>query len=60
MSEEMLKEFIGKECRISDLNGWSAVTGIIVAQEDGWIKVEEKNRIRMMNLAYVKDIAIKR
>ena len=60
MSDEMVKEFIGKECFISALSGWDNISGKIVAVENGWVKVEEKKKIRIVNLDYIKDISMKK
>ena len=53
-----MKEFIGKVCTIVLFNDSFGVQGKIVALEDNWIKVEEKNRIRLINGDMVRDISI--
>ena len=60
MPTEMLKEFIGKTCCIGMLGGFSDVTGMIVAAEENWIKVEEKKNLRIINADYIRDITIKK
>ena len=61
MPTEMLKEFLGKECVISIAGGWDgAISGRILEQEDGWIKVETKKAVRMINLDCVKDISMRK
>lgn len=58
MPQELMKEFIGKVCTIVLFNDSFGVQGKIVALEDNWIKVEEKNRIRLINGDMVRDISI--
>ena len=58
MPQELMKEFIGKVCTIILFNDSFGVQGKIVALEDNWIKVEEKNRIRLINGDMVRDISI--
>ena len=58
MPQELMKEFIGKVCTIILFNDFFGVQGKIVALEDNWIKVEEKNRIRLINGDMVRDISI--
>lgn len=58
MPQELMKEFIGKVCTIILFNDTFGVQGKIVALEDNWIKVEEKNRIRLINGDMVRDISI--
>lgn len=59
MPAELIKEFIGKVCAIMMFNESFGVTGKIVAVEDNWIKVEEKNnKIRLINGDMIRDITI--
>ena len=58
MPQELMKEFMGKVCTIILFNDSFGVQGKIVALEDNWIKVEEKNRIRLINGDMVRDISI--
>jgi len=58
MPAEMIKEFIGKDCVIVLFNEVAAVQGKIVALEDNWIKVEEKKRIRIINVDMIRDISM--
>ena len=48
MPQELMKEFIGKVCTIILFNESFGVQGKIVAVEDNWIKVEEKNKVRLI------------
>ena len=58
MPTELMKEFLGKVCAITLFNELSGVTGRIAAVEDNWVKVEEKNRVRLVNGDMIRDIAI--
>ena len=58
MPQELMKEFIGKVCSITLFNESFGVQGKIVTLEDNWIKVEEKNRIRIINGDMIRDISI--
>ncbi len=58
MPQEMIKEFIGKNCTIVLFNESFGVQGKIVAVEDNWIKVEEKKKTRLINGDMIRDISI--
>lgn len=58
MPTELMKDFINKVCSITLLNELSGITGRIAAVEGNWIKVEEKNRVRLINGDMIRDIAI--
>ena len=58
MPQELMKEFIGKICTIILFNESFGIQGKIVAIEDNWIKVEEKNKVRIINGDMIRDISI--
>ena len=58
MPQELMKEFIRKNCTIILFNETFGVQGKIVAMEDNWIKVEDKNKIRLINGDMIRDISI--
>ena len=58
MPQEMIKEFMNKVCTISLFNESFGVTGKIVSVEGNWIKVEEKDTIRIVNGDMIRDIKI--
>ena len=58
MPQELMKEFIGKVCTIILFNESFGVTGKIVSVEGNWIKVEEKDTIRIVNGDMIRDIKI--
>ncbi len=58
MPEELMKEFIGKVCTIILFNESFGVQGKILEVEGNWIKVEEKNKIRLINGDMIRDISM--
>lgn len=58
MPQELMKEFIGKVCMITLFNETFGVQGRIVALENNWVKVEEKNKVRLINGDMIRDITI--
>ena len=58
MPTELIKEFMGKVCAIVLFNDSFGVAGKIVAVEENWIKVEEKNKVRLINGDMIRDISI--
>lgn len=58
MPKELLEEFMGKVCVIVLFNESFGVQGKIIAVQDNWIKVEEKNRVRLINGDMIRDISI--
>ena len=58
MPQELMKEFIGKVCTIILFNETFGLQGKIVAVEENWVKVEEKNKVRLINGDMIRDISI--
>lgn len=58
MPEELMKEFMGKVCTIILFNESFGVQGKIVAVEENWIKIEEKNKVRIINGDMIRDISL--
>ncbi len=58
MPKELMKEFIGKVCTIVLFNETFGIQGKIVDIEENWIKIEEKNKIRLINGDMIRDISI--
>ena len=57
---ELLCEFVGKECVIRGMIGSENVVGVILEVNEGWLKVEEKKKLRLVNSDYIRDISIKK
>ena len=58
MPVELLKDFIGKKCKINLVSGQFEVTGIILEAEGYWIKIKEEDSNRIINGAMIRDIKI--
>lgn len=58
MPTELLKEFLGKMCTVMMFNSSSAAQGRIAAIEGNWIKLEEKNTVRLINGDMIQDISL--
>lgn len=58
MPQELMKEFIGKVCTIILFNDTFGVLGKIVGVEENWVKVEGKNKVRLINGDMIRDISI--
>lgn len=56
MPTELIKDFIGKECKITFVNEQFEVTGKIIGTETYWIKIQEKDSMRIVNGAMIRDI----
>lgn len=58
MPTELVKECIGKECVISLMTGTTEFTGVVKEIESYWMKIQEKDSIRIINGVAVRDIKI--
>ena len=58
MPTELLKDFINKECKITYVNEQFEVVGKIIETEAYWIKIQEKDSMRIVNGAMIRDIKI--
>ncbi len=58
MPEGLMNEFIGKVCTIILFNESFGVQGKILEVEGNWVKVEEKNKIRLINGDMIRDISM--
>lgn len=58
MPKELKEEIIGKVCSIFLFNESFGINGKVIAVEDNWIKLEEKNKIRFLNTDMIRDICI--
>ena len=53
-----MKEFVGKVCSISLFNETFGIVGKIILVEDNWMKVEEKDTLRLVNVDMIRDIKL--
>ena len=59
MPEGLLKDFIDKKCTITLVGeGHPEMTGKVLGVEGYWIKIKEKDTIRVINGALIRDIKI--
>ena len=58
MPEKLIKEFIGKTCTIILFNNSFGTEVKIIDVEDNWVKVEDKNAIRLINGDLIQDITL--
>lgn len=58
MPTELIKDFIDKECKITFINEQFEVIGKVIGTEAYWIKIQEKDSMRIVNGAMVRDIKI--
>lgn len=58
MSNELIKEFIGKDVVIVEADGTDH-RGRLVACEDNWLKLEEKRITKLINADMVNSISYK-
>lgn len=56
MPTELMKEFIGKVCQIMLIGDGFGITGKIIDIEGNWIKIKEKETIRILNGDMIRDI----
>ncbi|GKX65871.1 hypothetical protein rsdtw13_11290 [Clostridium sp. TW13] len=58
MTNEILKKYIGKECRISTGSLGTNVAGKIVDINENWIEVETKKGMEVINAEFIQSIKI--
>lgn len=61
MPESMLKELLGKTVTVNLFNESLAFKAVVLSYEDGWLKVEEtgkKKVVRIVNCDMIRDIRI--
>ena len=58
MPKEMIKDFINKKVSITVFNSAFAVTGILVASEGNWIKIETKRDFEIINVDHIQSMVI--
>ncbi len=58
MPEKLIKEFIGKTCTIILFNNSFGTEVKIIDVEDNWVKVEDKNVIRLINGDLIQNITL--
>ena len=59
MSNELIKQYIGKICRISTGTYGINTVGKIVSINENWIEVETRKGNELINTDYIQNIKIK-
>ena len=59
MSNELIRSLIGKTCQISTGSLGEAFDKVkVIDVQDNWIRVEKKNKVRLINAEYVTSVKI--
>ena len=58
MTNELIKKYIGKNCRISNGEFGANVQGKILEVKENWIEVETKKDIQIINADFIQSIKI--
>lgn len=58
MNHEMIKKYIGKECKITTGSYGSTASGKILDVRENWIELETKKGIELMNAEFVQNIKV--
>lgn len=59
MTNEMIKNYVGKNCKISSGSFGTTVTGEIINVNDNWIEIQTKKGKELINADFVQNIKIK-
>jgi len=59
MTNEVIKKYIGKNCKISSGSLGINVVGTIIDVNENWIEVETKKGQELINADYIQSIKIK-
>ncbi len=60
MSTELVKEYIGKEVRVTLDGELGYYKGILVSVEDNWLKLDTKKCMELLNGDMIKQISIQK
>lgn len=58
MTNDMIKKYIGKSCKISTGSFGTNITGKIIDVNENWIEVETKKGNELINAEYVQSIKV--
>jgi len=58
MTNDVVKKYIGKNCRISTGSFGTNVAGKIIGVNENWIEVETKKGVEIINAEFVQSIKI--
>lgn len=60
MTNELIKEYIGKTCKISTGSFGTNVAGKIIGVNENWLEVETKRGKELINADFIQSIKVKR
>lgn len=58
MTNDVIKKYIGKDCKISTGSFGTNVAGKIINVNENWIEVETKKGVEIINAEFVQSIKI--
>ncbi len=58
MTNEVIKKYIGKNCKISTGSFGTTVKGKIIEVNENWIEVQTKNGNELINADYIQSVKI--
>lgn len=58
MTNEIIKKYIGKNCRISTGSFGTNVVGKIIDVNENWIEIETKKGIEVINAEFIQSIKV--
>lgn len=58
MTNDVIKKYIGKDCKISTGSFGTNVAGKIISVNESWIEVETKKGVEIINAEFVQSIKI--
>ncbi|MFZ7102502.1 MAG: DUF6897 domain-containing protein [Peptococcaceae bacterium] len=59
VTNEIIKKYIGKNCRISTGSFGTTVVGTIVEVNENWLEVETKKGKELINADFIQNIKVK-
>ncbi|MDR7870777.1 MAG: hypothetical protein RIN55_07970 [Tissierellaceae bacterium] len=58
MTNDVIKKYVGRDCRISTGSFGTNVVGKIIDVNENWIEVETKKGIEIINAEFVQSIKV--
>lgn len=59
LDNELIRKFIGKECRISTGSYGSTVVGTITDVKENWIEVQTRKGMELVNADFIHNVKVK-
>ena len=58
MTNELLKQYIGRTCRISTGSYGTSIVGKITDVKDNWVAIDTRKGVELINAEYIQSIKI--